>query len=112
MKGYLENTNGDIKKVKIGFSWTVFFFGFFVPFFRKDFVWGILFFIAIALIALFSQLGGGALNFYFAIIYNKLYIEGLIKQGYLPTDPEFKKMLEKKKIHIPESTSLSKGITL
>ena len=32
------NTN-QFKQVKIGFSWTMFFFGFWVPLFRGDWKW-------------------------------------------------------------------------
>lgn len=40
MKVMLKNENtGQIKQAKIGFSWTVFFFGFFPAIFRGDWKW-------------------------------------------------------------------------
>lgn len=39
MKVYLKNSVGVTKHVKLGFSWTMLFFGFFVPLFRGDFKW-------------------------------------------------------------------------
>ena len=39
MKLLMENEFGSKKVVKIGFSWTVFFFGSLVPLFRGDLKW-------------------------------------------------------------------------
>ena len=36
--------NGLRKEVKVGFSWTVFFFGLFVPLFRGDLKWAAIMF--------------------------------------------------------------------
>lgn len=35
----LQSPNAGVKQVKVGFSWTTFFFGFFVPLFRGDIKW-------------------------------------------------------------------------
>ena len=66
---------GAIKAAPVGFSWTVFFFGFFPALFRGDWKW--------AAIMLFLALGTlGASGFVFMFIYNKLYIRDLIGSGY------------------------------
>lgn len=60
------------KKMKIapvGFSWTTFFFGFLVPFFRGDIKNAVILFL----------LGFGSIGAFF---YNRWYIRGLVKSGY------------------------------
>jgi len=71
--------NGLLKRVKIGFSWTTFFFGIFVPLTRGDFKWAIIMF----LLASFTF---GLSSFVFPFIYNKLFIKELIEEGYTPKD--------------------------
>lgn len=66
---------GAIKSAPVGFSWTVFFFGFFVPLFRGDFKWAII-------ILLAHMLTMGLSGLIFMFIYNKLYIKDLIGSGY------------------------------
>lgn len=79
----LQNDAGVTKEVKVGISWTVFFFGFFVPIFRGDFKW--------AMIMLFSQLivgyftlgfGTIILQMIFVFKYNDFYINDLMEEGY------------------------------
>jgi len=71
----LKSKNGAIKEAPVGFSWTTFFVSAFVPLFRGDWTWAL-----IMLIASFITLGLAGILF--AFIYNRLYIEGLLKQGY------------------------------
>ena len=66
---------GVIKDAPVGFSWTTFFFGFFPALFRGDWLWAVIIFGA-------SFVTFGIAGFVFAFIYNRLYIQGLIKQGY------------------------------
>ena len=96
---------GHKKKGFLGFSWTAFFFNFFVPLFRLDFVGFFIFifpYLIIAIIILFTIITGinneNAIfaliiicsilkfvsKFVFPFIYNKFYTKGLIKEGYLP----------------------------
>ena len=42
----LADQFGQVRTAKVGFSWTVFFFGFFVPIFRGDVKWTVIMFVA------------------------------------------------------------------
>ncbi|MGU8834282.1 DUF2628 domain-containing protein [Clostridium perfringens] len=67
--------DGDKIYAPVGFSWTVFFFGAFVPLLRGDFKWFI--------IMLFLQIGGfNLLTLLFMFKYNQWYIDDLIAKGY------------------------------
>ena len=70
-----------VKAAPVGFSWTVFFFGFFPPIFRGDFKWGLIIFV----LAICTF---GIANLIFMFIYNKLYIQSLLDQGYTSIDSE------------------------
>jgi hypothetical protein len=76
----LKNPNtGEIKQVPVGFSWTTFFFGPFVPLFRADWLMAAIMFL-VALITF------GFSNFVFAFIYNKINVKNLIhKDGFKVT---------------------------
>lgn len=70
-----DHRNGLIKSAPIGFSWTVFFFGFLVPLYRKDWLWT---FIMLAVeIPTF-----GFASIIFAFFYNKIYARKLFRRGY------------------------------
>ena len=69
------------KEAPVGFSWTVFFFGFLPPLFRGDWKWAIVMLIA----ALFTF---GLSNLIFMFIYNKLYLKSLLEMGYTSIDSE------------------------
>ena len=63
-----KNPNtGAIKEAPVGFSWTVFFFGFIPALFRADWKWAAIMF----LLAMFTF---GLSNLVFMFIYNKLYV--------------------------------------
>ena len=70
-----------VKQAPVGFSWTVFFFGFFPPLFRGDWKWGI-----IILVAALCTFGISTLVFMF--IYNKLYVKSLLDSGYTSVDSD------------------------
>ena len=90
---------GYKKKGFLGFSWTAFFFNFWVPIFRADVKWLFIFIFPFIFVALGAHLDLDFDNnfiafififpvfvskFVFPFIYNKFYTKGLIKEGYLP----------------------------
>jgi len=65
----------------VGFSWTVFFFGFFVPLIRGDYKW---FLIMLVIDCLTVYVVG---NIIMAFMYNKIYTKGLmVDKGFIPAD--------------------------
>ena len=98
MKAKLTNhETGAVKEVKVGFSWTVFFFGFFVPFIRGDFKWGIIL-LVISLVAGGVSMGAGAglIDIVFAFLYNKLYVKELVSKGFEPSSSADRDVLNTK----------------
>lgn len=93
MKIVLTNKQREAVRVKVGFSWTTLFFGCFVPIFRKDWKY-------FGLMLLFSILTFGLSHIVFGFIYNKLYIKGLLKNGYIPTKKVYTDELLRRKIII------------
>lgn len=84
----LKNQIGAVKQAPTGFSWTMLFFGVFVPLFRGDFKW---FFISLfASIVTF-----GFSWFVIPFIYNKRYLSNLLESGYVPADEYSKSALVK-----------------
>lgn len=71
----MKNEYGVTKEVKKGFSWTMLFFGLFVPLIRGDLKWTI-----ISLILAFITAGISWLVLPF--FYNNVYIESLQEKGY------------------------------
>lgn len=71
--------NVEVKQAPVGFSWTVFLFGFFVPLFRQDWLWGLGLFIAACFIGPLSGIVA-------AFFYNKVYIKSLLTKGYIVRD--------------------------
>ena len=70
-----ENKIGVMKEAPVGFSWTTFFFGFFPALIRGDWLWAVIIFAA-------SAVSFGLAGIVFAFIYNRLYIQELLKQGF------------------------------
>jgi len=75
-----------IRKCFIGFSWTVLFFGFFVPLFRGDWAWSLV-------MLLVGILTGGIANIIFAFTYNKNYTRKLLERGFLPVERQSRNLL-------------------
>ncbi|MBD2847097.1 DUF2628 domain-containing protein [Paenibacillus sp. IB182496] len=99
MKALLKNQAGVTKSVKVGFSWTTFFFGFLVPLFRGDLKWCIILVILEAVFGSFT-LGIGAFvtGIIFSFVYNKLYIKELLEKGYAPATVRDQEILEQGQI--------------
>lgn len=95
----LKNDAGLSKQVKVGFSWTTFFFGFFPALFRGDLKWAaIMFVIALAVGSFTFGIGSGISGIVFSFVYNKIYIKELIEKGYKPADEEARRTLEQNQI--------------
>lgn len=73
----LKNPRTDLlKEAPIGFSWTILFFDFFVPLYRKDFLWAFV-------MILCDAVSFGLSTFYFAFAYNRIYAQSLFKKGFV-----------------------------
>jgi len=87
LKVVLKHETGMLKEVKKGFSWTVFFFGLFVPLIRGDLKWlAILFILQLLGGAIITVIGAWIVSFIFAFVYNKVYIKDLLEKGYKPIE--------------------------
>ena len=95
MRVNLENpTTNQFKQVKVGFSWTTFFFGFWPALFRGDWKWfGIQLVIETFSCCFTYGIGTGVVGIVFAFFYNKLYINDLLAKGFVPSDEPSKKVL-------------------
>ncbi|OUS69690.1 hypothetical protein B1748_30585 [Paenibacillus sp. MY03] len=90
----LVNAAGGVKEVKVGFSWTTFFFGFFPALFRGDLKWAAIMFITATAIGIFTLgLGAWVPGIIFSFIYNKMYIKELLEKGYRPLDAHAQSVL-------------------
>lgn len=74
------------EKRKVGFSWTVFFFGFFAPLFRGDWKWMLI----IGIVCILTHGFGGLV---FCFIYNGINIKEMLNKGFLPADEESRQIL-------------------
>ncbi|WP_435163662.1 hypothetical protein [Paenibacillus glycanilyticus] len=79
MKVALRHTSGVTKRVKVGFSWTMFFFGWLVPLIRGDIKgWFKIWLLGIVTLSLY---------YWIAIFtYNNNYIKQLLTEGYTAAD--------------------------
>ncbi|WP_238331676.1 hypothetical protein [Fructilactobacillus sanfranciscensis] len=88
MKISLVNpVTNQIKRAKIGFSWTTFLFGFWPALFRGDWLWFIIMFVTETMLGYRTYAFGSLIvGIVFAFIYNKLYINGLLNKGWVAAD--------------------------
>ena len=99
MRALLKNSGGVTKEVKVGFSWTTFFFGFFPALFRGDLKWAaILVVIELVLGSFTLGIGAWVSGVVFSFVYNKIYIKELIEKGYQPANEESRRLLEDNQI--------------
>lgn len=99
MRVILVNNVGVTKEVKVGFSWTTFFFAFFPALFRGDLKWAVIMFIISFSVGIFT-LGFGAWisGLIFSFVYNKIYIKELLEKGYRPSNEHDRAVLENNQI--------------
>jgi hypothetical protein len=89
MKARLKNDAGVMKEVKMGFSWTTFFFGFLPALFRGDLKWAVIMLIIEAVLGSFTLgIGAGITGIVFSFVYNKINIKDLLEKGYRPADEQ------------------------
>jgi len=82
-----NKTTNAYKDVKVGFSWTTFFFGLFPALFRGDWKWAaIIFLTAVAAGSFTMGIGAIVFDIIWACVYNKLYTKDLIGKGYEPSN--------------------------
>lgn len=102
MKITLKNDAGVVKRRKVGFSWTTFFFGFLPALFRGDLKWAAIMFISEAVVGgiTFFMLGLGAtiVGIIFSFKYNQIHIKELLEKGYYPVDEDGKQELQQRQI--------------
>ena len=91
-KGRMIGPNGTVKNVKVGFSWTMFFWGPFVPLIRGD-IKGFFLSLLLSIISL-----GLAWLVVLPFVYNKMYIKDLLDKGYRPEGEELESFMRAKGI--------------
>ncbi len=102
MRVQLINNANVVKEVKVGFSWTTFFFGFFPALFRGDLKWAAIMFVtALGFAVVTAGFGGWIPGIIFSFIYNKMYIKELLEKGYRPANEHSQTILANKGIIIP-----------
>ncbi|RPK26257.1 DUF2628 domain-containing protein [Paenibacillus xylanexedens] len=96
---FLQNSAGVTKNVKVGFSWTTLFFGFFPALFRGDLKWAAIMFLISVAVGIFTVgFGAWISGIVFSFVYNKIYIKELLEKGYRPANAEAQAVLENNQI--------------
>ena len=83
------------KPIFVGYSWTYFFFGFFVPIFRGEIVVGLLH-------AILSFITFGLFWLVMSFLYNRQYSERLIASGWQLSDTEERNQIVRLKLRISD----------
>ena len=86
MKVKVQNEFNNVKEIKLGFSWTYFFWGFLVPLFRGDWKWFLILFFGPSVLAAVSAgiliITFPVLYLVFGFFYNKIYAKELYEKGF------------------------------
>lgn len=100
-KVQLKNQNAEeIKSAKVGYSWTVFFWGFIPSLFRKDWMGALVIFVLNLFVSyLIGTYGLLVADAIIGALYNKNYISRLLKNGYVPVSDQDKSLLKKNNIN-------------
>lgn len=86
-KQVILERDGIAKPSYVGFSWTIFFFGAWVPLIRGRYLDALVMFIVSLIVAYFSNgLGNLFLGIILGFFYNKYATEQMLKEGYYPAD--------------------------
>lgn len=88
-----HNNTGIQKHCFVGYSWTYFFFGFFVPIFRGEILIGVLHLI-------FSLVTFGLFQLIMPFLYNKQYSTRMLNESWSLNDSEENNTLARQKIGI------------
>ena len=99
----LKNDIGMVKEAKIGFSFTTFFFGPFVPALRGD--WK-----SAGLLLVGAIITSGISTLVFPFVYNKLYIKELLMKGFLPASDNDRNILVEKGFIVSSKDVISDNI--
>lgn len=92
--------NGYTEEIKVGFSWTFFFFHMFVPLFRQDWKWFLLVTGAWLLTSFIHgepdwvSIVNFAIGWGLSFFYNRIYINERLKKGWYPADDTSKERLK------------------
>lgn len=88
-----HHATGLIRECPSGFSWTTFFFGFFVPLLRSWY--------AFAAILLFAGVvTAGISQIIFSFFINKMWMKHLLENGYKPNSEEDRRALAVIGLHV------------
>lgn len=91
----------QVKQVKAGFSWTVFFWGFLPPLFRGDWKW-LLIMLVLDIVGIFSfGIISAIANIMVSFLYNKFYLQDRINEGWVPCDEASKSIMLSRGISLP-----------
>lgn len=107
-----NETTNQVKQCKLGWSWTVFFFSFWPMLFRQDWIYLICYAawdviggaIAYSSDGAFSVIASAdfIIRIVLSVMYNTLYVKGLLKKGWVPADETSKKLMMAKGIVLTE----------
>jgi hypothetical protein len=86
-------TNHATVTAPVGFSWTVFFFGFFPPLFRGDWIAALIIFAGIWGVNLFLPGVGLVIGVVAAVVYNQNFIQRKLDNGFMIRDYDGRKPL-------------------